>query len=906
MSQIRISNLANLPSVRANSANTLLVGVDIPSGITGKITAQSLAQQLYANNYLVVGQNAQTIFSNTIAQFSGFDPAFIQVNLQNFNPVGSGDYIITADTGTNSNAYIDLGIQNSQATGNNAGFGVLNSYDGYLLVQGPNLTGPQGNLIIGAGSTNSNIYFLTGGGGSFNQNNIVATMSANIATFNTAVTAYGVLNVGPGTGTLPNLIAQFTGVSNNYTQINLSNMNQYGTADYIITADIGNDTNYYLDIGYTNSTYDNTSPLNGLGSSIEPLAGYIYVAGNAVNNAQGNLVIGTIQAGTETRFISGGVNSNNVIMKIKSDGIRILGNLVANTVNSAVSFNNVTSNNATFSRNLTVLGTITANTLQGNVFFSNITTITTQANTLQWFSQATAPTQSPGQVWYSANGATLVEDTEIAGDRILIGKVLFERVYNSRGATIPAGSWVRLSGAVTANAIPYIDLADAASAANSVVSGYTRNAIANGAYGYIYIAGIVDNLNTSVYGNGDNLFLSTTPGTAQNTAPSGANNSVQLAKVLSNSSTTGKLQVSILPAPQFGKQQGAVIYANNNILVSSNTISINDSTSTVNITGNIIMTGTILMNNATFPATSYAVGIVGSAGGATQPPIADGTMLQITGKDGINSKVIVDAAGTGVYSLFNGRAMRGTAASPTALQSGDTIVRFGGNGFGTTGFGSGVGVGGAYIQYVAQDNFTDNTKGTNIVFATTPANSNTILTALTITGNTATFANNVVVANTLNANVIFANTVTANVTSSTLSLTGTWTPNIAFVTSNGTISYTSNTGIYVKTGRQVTAYFTIVATQTGNSGNTYINGLPFTAITSNGSVGITTIGGYLGGPSSANMGPMSGNVVSGATSTQLFVIVNTGNGSMTNQPVTNATLGSPFTLNGMVSYISAS
>ena len=78
------------------------MGVDIPSGVTGKFTATTLAQQLYANNYLVVGQNYSTVFPNTIGQLSGSDPAFLQVNVQNFNSNGSGDYIVTGDVGTNS------------------------------------------------------------------------------------------------------------------------------------------------------------------------------------------------------------------------------------------------------------------------------------------------------------------------------------------------------------------------------------------------------------------------------------------------------------------------------------------------------------------------------------------------------------------------------------------------------------------------------------------------------------------------------------------------------------------------------------------------------------------------------------------------------------------------------------
>ena len=133
--------------------------------------------------------------------------------------------------------------------------------------------------------------------------------------------ANNTLSVGTGATLLPNLVAQFTGINRSYVQVNEQNLNSNGTADYIVTADIGNDTNYYVDIGITNSAYSNTSPYNSLGTSIEPLSGYFYVQGNASTNNSGNLVIGTVQSNTETRFISGGINNNNVVVRIKSSGL---------------------------------------------------------------------------------------------------------------------------------------------------------------------------------------------------------------------------------------------------------------------------------------------------------------------------------------------------------------------------------------------------------------------------------------------------------------------------------------------------------------------------------------------------------------------------------------------------------
>ena len=162
MSTIKISQLANLPSISANTSNTLFVGVDLPTDTTGKFTATTLAQQLYANNNLVVGQNAQTIFSNTVAQFSGYDPSFLQTNLQNFNGSGSSDYIATADIGTNINNYIDLGI-NGSGDYDSVNSSAYYPLDGYVYAQGNTANPIGGNLIIGTATTGTHIKFTIGG-----------------------------------------------------------------------------------------------------------------------------------------------------------------------------------------------------------------------------------------------------------------------------------------------------------------------------------------------------------------------------------------------------------------------------------------------------------------------------------------------------------------------------------------------------------------------------------------------------------------------------------------------------------------------------------------------------------------------------------------------------------------------
>ena len=170
MSTIKISEL-NPIALNANTSNTILVGVDLPTSVTGKISATSLAQGLYSGNPLNVGGNS-ILFPNTIAQFSGNSVTYLQTNFQNYTPVGSVDIVLTSDIGTNSNNYLDLGINNSQYSDIN--YSSMYPLDGYLYVSGPSGSSNTGNLVIGTASYGANINFIVGG-----------TTSANIgAVFN--------------------------------------------------------------------------------------------------------------------------------------------------------------------------------------------------------------------------------------------------------------------------------------------------------------------------------------------------------------------------------------------------------------------------------------------------------------------------------------------------------------------------------------------------------------------------------------------------------------------------------------------------------------------------------------------------------------------------------------------------
>lgn len=169
MSTVKITELAT-KTLATNTANTIFVGVDLPSGVTGRYTAKNLADNLYANNVLNVGNNA-VVFPGVIGQFAGNNDTYLQLNLQNFSNTGSGDVVVTADTGTDTTYFIDMGFAGSDYTF--TGDDIIKALDGYLLVQGSD-GNPGGNLLIGSTTPNRDITFFLGG---TSTDNLVAKFS---------------------------------------------------------------------------------------------------------------------------------------------------------------------------------------------------------------------------------------------------------------------------------------------------------------------------------------------------------------------------------------------------------------------------------------------------------------------------------------------------------------------------------------------------------------------------------------------------------------------------------------------------------------------------------------------------------------------------------------------------------
>lgn len=148
-------------------------------------------------------------------------------------------------------------------------------------------------------------------------------------------------------------------------------------------------------------------------------------------------------------------------------------------------------------------------------------------------------------MFWDAGDGTVTIDTEMSGVRQQVGQELYIKARNNTGSTILNGSVVYVSGA-TGNR-PTIALAQANSVATAdKVIGVTTQDIANNAEGLVTTQGLVRDLNTSAFTDGNTIYLSpTTPGAYTATKPSPPNYVIHVGHILRAHVSLGVVLVSI-------------------------------------------------------------------------------------------------------------------------------------------------------------------------------------------------------------------------------------------------------------------------------------------------------------------------------------------------------------------------
>lgn len=141
-----------------------------------------------------------------------------------------------------------------------------------------------------------------------------------------------------------------------------------------------------------------------------------------------------------------------------------------------------------------------------------------------------------------------------------------------------------------------------------------------------------------------------------------------------------------------------------------------DAAATVSERMRITNQGQLFVNrgNTTVMSTAYTA--------ARMPGINVDTAVYVYSADSSSTRILVDSWGTGAAPILNGRLARGTAASPTAVQTDDQLLVVAGGGYGSTAYVSGA-KGGLWIHAAAA--WTDSASSTYLRFITTPAASTT-------------------------------------------------------------------------------------------------------------------------------------------------------------------------------------
>ena len=184
------NNFSYLNSTITGNGNiTLANSLTANSVIANSVTANTST----VNGNVYLGQSMGFVPTNANLQIAGTQNNYFQVQLQNKSngTAASTDYVATADNGSDSDTYIDMGINSS--TYSQAAFNLTKANDGYLYVYGNATTG-GGNLVLST-FTARDIIFSTNGSATANEiarikNNTGLIIGTNIA------------STGSGTGAL--------------------------------------------------------------------------------------------------------------------------------------------------------------------------------------------------------------------------------------------------------------------------------------------------------------------------------------------------------------------------------------------------------------------------------------------------------------------------------------------------------------------------------------------------------------------------------------------------------------------------------------------------------------------------------------------------------------------------------
>ena len=161
---VQLANVANVSYfsnvTHVNYPASYRHKIIMSDGVSGnnELQANTLLTFDAANTTFEVGYSAYTPLPNTLYQGTGSSFMYVQNNLQNINNEGSSDWVITADNGSDTYGFLDVGLGggNYDYQTSAGGTGPFKPNDGWIQVVGNTGVG-KGNLVIATGTSNTSV-----------------------------------------------------------------------------------------------------------------------------------------------------------------------------------------------------------------------------------------------------------------------------------------------------------------------------------------------------------------------------------------------------------------------------------------------------------------------------------------------------------------------------------------------------------------------------------------------------------------------------------------------------------------------------------------------------------------------------------------------------------------------------
>ena len=184
------------------------------------------------------------------------------------------------------------------------------TYDGEIITNTATI-GVGGLVVNGPVTFNGPFTF---------QSTATTAVTGNTGTFYGDVNGVGALYAGvAGYSPLPGTVIQSAANVNAYIQNNFQNLSNgtQASAEWVVTANNGDDSNHYLDMGIAGGGWNGTQA-NSVGTAASANDSWLYAQGSTSTSAGGNLILGTIKNGKSVKILTGSTGSSSIVATFNS------------------------------------------------------------------------------------------------------------------------------------------------------------------------------------------------------------------------------------------------------------------------------------------------------------------------------------------------------------------------------------------------------------------------------------------------------------------------------------------------------------------------------------------------------------------------------------------------------------